>query len=114
MSAVEKCDPLSQAAAAWLEARGLDPVLCERAGLTSGIGRDGAEWLAIPFERDGRRVNRKFRKLTDKAWRQDKGGEQVFWRADCLTDKGLSEQPLLITSNTMLKQKDRHKFSHLN
>jgi twinkle protein len=98
MSALPKDEPkLSTSAAQWLEARGLDSVLCERLGLASGVGRDGCEWLTLPFERDGRRVNRKFRKLADKAWRQDKGGEQVLWRVDCLTDKGLADQPLIIT-----------------
>lgn len=88
---------LSATAAAWLEARGLDPVLCERVGLASGVGRDGFEWLVIPFERNGVRVNRKFRRIDEKAWRQDKGGEQIFWRFDCLADKGLADQPLIIT-----------------
>lgn len=98
MSALAKDEAaLSAKAAAWLEARGLDPVLCERVGLTSGTGRDGCDWIAIPFERDGRRVNRKFRKLDEKAWRQDKGGEQIFWRLDCLKDAGLADQPLIIT-----------------
>lgn len=101
MTAVMKLDrepALSAAAAKWLEARGLDSALCaDRLGLTSGLGRDGREWLSIPFERGGVRVNRKFRQLAEKAWRQDKDGEQIFWRFDAIGDLGLVDQPLIIT-----------------
>ena len=88
---------LSPAAQAFLEARGLDPDLCERLGLTSGQDRAGAEWISIPYERNGVRVNRKFRRIDQKAFRQDTGGEQIFWRMDCLADAGLADEPLIIT-----------------
>ncbi|GIK48010.1 MAG: hypothetical protein BroJett013_07070 [Alphaproteobacteria bacterium] len=101
MSATVKAAPppkgLSAAASAFLEARGLDPDLCERLGLTSGPDRSGRDWIAIPYERNGVRVNRKFRAVDAKEFRQEKGGEQIFWRMDCLADEGLAEQPLLIT-----------------
>ena len=88
---------LSAKAIAFLEARGLDTELCERLGLTSGPDRNGREWIAIPYERAGARVNRKFRAIDAKDFRQDKGGEQIFWRQDCLSDVGLADQPLVIT-----------------
>lgn len=89
---------LSETAAKWLEERGLDSSLCaDKLGLTSFIARDGHEWLTIPYERDGQRVNRKFRQLEPKKFRQDPGGEQIFWRSECLTDAGLADQPLIIT-----------------
>lgn len=88
---------LSASAKAFLEARGLSVDLCERLGLTSGGDRAGTEWIAIPFERKGARVNRKFRRIDEKTFRQDKGGEQIFWRMDCIGDAGLVDEPLIIT-----------------
>lgn len=89
---------LSQVASQWLRARGLDPILCgESLGLHSYTDRAGSEWITIPYERAGQRTNRKYRKIEEKQWRQDKGGEQVFWRVDCLSDVGLIDQPLVIT-----------------
>jgi len=98
MSLVKKTGSLSADAAQWLEARGLDSALCEeRLGLTSFVAKDGHEWLTLPFERNGVQVNRKFRRIDTKEWRQDKGGEQIFWRVDCLADAGLADEPLVIT-----------------
>src|SRR5262249_17955288 len=89
--------PLSPTASAFLKARGLDVELCERLGLRSGKDKDGFEWIVFPFERNGVRVNRKFRSVDGKRFTQDKGGEQLLWRFDCLTDAGLADQPLVIT-----------------
>jgi len=98
MQVVTSKGSLSSTAAKWLSDRALDAGLCEeRLGITSFIAQDGHEWLTIPYERSGARVNRKFRRLDQKQWRQDAGGEQIFWRSDCLTDAGLADQPLIIT-----------------
>lgn len=99
MSAAESNNgaSLSSTAQAFLETRGLDAALCERLGLTSGKDRSGSEWIAFPFERNGVRVNRKFRSVEGKEFKQDKGGEQILWRLDCLADVGLADQPLIIT-----------------
>ena len=88
---------LSQAAQEFLAARGLDVELCERLGLYSGQDRNGVEWLAFPYERNAAEVNTKYRRIDNKAFRQKPGGEQCFWRFDCLTDAALAEQPLVIT-----------------
>jgi twinkle protein len=88
---------LSQKAATFLEARGLDVELALRLGLTSRAGRDGADWLVIPYERNGVKVNEKARRIDQKQWFQTKGGEQVFWRLDAISDPGLTNYPLLIT-----------------
>lgn len=82
---------------AFLKARGLNLEICEQLGLTSGPGRGGIDWVIVPYERNGRRVNRKFRRIDQKAFMQDKGGEQIFWRHDCIADAGLADQPLIIT-----------------
>lgn len=89
--------PLSKAAIAFLENRGLDADLCENLGLTSGLDRDGFSWLMIPYERNGVRVNRKFRRIDEKQFKQDKGGEQILWRVVCVTDDALKDEPLIIT-----------------
>ena len=97
LKAAEAPSGLSTSARAFLEDRGLDTEICERLGLTSGPDRGGREWIAIPYERAGARVNRKFRAVDAKDFRQDKGGEQIFWRNDCIADVGLADQPLIIT-----------------
>lgn len=93
---------LGSKAREWLEARGLDSELCEKQGLASRPSRDGAsEVLIIPFEKDGRIVNRKYRDLAEKRFSQVAGGEQIFWRRDVLKDAGLADQPLVITEGEM-------------
>lgn len=82
----------------FLEARGLDPDLCERLGVVSRPARDGLhDVLVFPFEKSGQIVNRKFRHCGRKEFSQDKGGEQIFWRRDVLDDAALNDQPLVIT-----------------
>ena len=87
---------LSEATVMWLEARGLDAELCDRLGLATAIGRDGGEWLAIPFAGDSGIVNRKYRSITDKKFTQDKGGKQCFWNLKSLFDRSLAGQPIII------------------
>lgn len=99
MTALKSISPsgILPAAQKFLATRGLDADLCERLGLVSGPDQSGSEWIAFPFERNGVRVNRKFRAVDDKRFKQDRGGEQVLWRRDCITDAGLADQPLVIT-----------------
>lgn len=89
---------LSQTAQAFLEARGLDPELCEKLGLTSGRRRDGHEWLLFPYERNGALIVHKLRRIDEKRFDQHPAGaEQIFWREDAIGDAGLADQPLVIT-----------------
>lgn len=88
---------LSPDATTWLEARGLDVEVASQLGLVSVKGRGPDEWLAFPFVEGGRVVNHKYRCLTSKRFQQDKGGKQVFWNHDALTDKTLRDQPVIIT-----------------
>lgn len=89
---------LSLEAREWLRARGLDAVLCEELGLTSGrLRQDGPEWIKIPYEKNGQLVNYKLRSIGSKEWSQKKDGEQVLWRLECLTDAALDNEPLVIT-----------------
>lgn len=80
-----------------LEARGLDIEVCLSLGIVSAHVPGGGEWIAIPFVKNGRVVNHKYRRLDEKDFRQDKGGEQCWWNYDCLLDKTLADQPLVIT-----------------
>lgn len=72
---------MDQAGLEFLENRGLDPELAVKLGLDTENG-----WLVIPHIRGGKTVNRKFRKLDGKEWRQDAGGAKVLWNVDCLED----------------------------
>lgn len=105
MSASLKSVPpsgLSPSGIAFLKARGLDPDLCERLGLTSGRRRDGYEWLLIPYERDGQTVVHKMRRIDEKQFSQHPAGaEQIFWRRDCIADPGIADQPLVITEGEL-------------
>lgn len=84
-----------------LVARGLDPELAVKLGLWSQKGASG-EALVIPFYRDGRIVNRKFRTLGgEKKFWQDKGGQKAFWNEDVLRDDSLVGQPLVVTEGEM-------------
>lgn len=90
---------LSAPAQEWLEERGLDCDLALRYEWESRrpAGVSDGEWLAIPFHRGDRVVNRKYRRLDDKRFMQDKGGAQIFWNESVLDDAGLAHEPLLIT-----------------
>lgn len=84
----------------WLDARGLDPELCDRLGLASR-GASGSEVLIYPFVRKGEIVGRKYRALDQKEggrrfWR-DPGDTLCAYNEDCLRDDSLLDQPLVIT-----------------
>jgi twinkle protein len=57
----------------------------------------GGEWVYFPSVRHGKVVNRKYRRLDRKDFRQDRGGEQCWWNHDCLLDEQLSDQTLVVT-----------------
>lgn len=85
------------------ELRGLDPELAVKLGLHTKPApvAGGDDALVIPFFREGRLVNRKYRTGVapgDKGrlW-QDAGGVQCFWNEDVLRDDTLLKQPLVIT-----------------
>jgi twinkle protein len=79
-----------------LSLRGLDTALLGRLGVTSASIPGGGDWVAFPYVRNGKVVNHKYRRLDMKDFRQDKGGEQCWWNHDCLHDKELADQPLVV------------------
>jgi twinkle protein len=82
----------------WIAARGIDPVLAEKFGLTSTSNANGC-WLTVPYFEAGKVVNRKYRLTTDKRHMMDPGAPLLLWNADCLSaPEVLSGQaPVLIT-----------------
>ena len=69
----------------WIEARGIDPQLAEKFGLTSVV-RDGKRWLSVPYSEAGAIINHKYRLTSEKDHRMDTGAPLSLWNADCLTD----------------------------
>lgn len=94
---------LTEAAAEWLETRGLDVEMALRLGLASKRPPHarGGEWIAIPYVRDGRTVNTKYRWIdappNESKWRQIQGGEKTWWNGDVIRDRTLADEPLIIT-----------------
>lgn len=84
--------------AEWISARGLDPELAEKLGLST-VMREGKNWLAVPYRVGGETLNHKYRLTSEKDHRMDNGAPLALWNADCLSDpKVLSGQaPVVIT-----------------
>lgn len=90
-------DAISQKQAQELERRFLDPELVVSMGGRSVV-RHGSEMLALPFIRDGKVVNHKYRTITgEKRFEQDADAVKCVWNEDCLRDPSLSALPLIIT-----------------
>lgn len=90
---------LTDAAQAWLTDRGLTLETAERFGLESRRpkGVSGGEWIAIPYKRDGRTINHKYRRIDgEKDHRMDQDAEKPFWNFDAITNPKLQDQPLVI------------------
>jgi twinkle protein len=91
---------LSEEIVEQLESRGLDEELAAKLQWDSQPPKRGGgdHALIIPFIREGKTVNRKFRTLGDpkKFW-QDTAGVQCFWNEDCLRDDTLVDEALIIT-----------------
>jgi len=89
---------LTEALASKLEERGIDRELASEKGLHALRNGSGNDALVIPFFREGKVVNRKFRTLgAEKKFWQDKGGIKCVWNEDILRDESLFGTPLIIT-----------------
>lgn len=91
-------DPTSEA---WLEMRSIEIELALRYGVKSARHPVLGDTLAIPYFRDGKIFNHKYRRLHDKAFMQDKGADKALWNVDVVYDKGLVDFDLLITEGEM-------------
>ena len=85
-----------------LQDRGINIELAEKLGLHTLPIKGGGECLAIPFNKEGAVVNRKFRTFGEKKrfW-QEANGQKCFWNEDVLRDDSLIAQPLIITEGEM-------------
>lgn len=92
---------LTDDAAKALEARGLCLETATRYGIGSPARGGGGDAIAIPFIRDGKVVNTKFRTFAAKKFWQTAGGVQCAWNEDCLRDDTLRDQPLIITEGEL-------------
>jgi twinkle protein len=82
---------------AWLDARGIDPALAEKMGLTTTRDGDGF-WLTVPYLERGEPVNHKYRLTAEKRHRMDAGAPLGLWNADCLSHpEVLAGAPVVIT-----------------
>lgn len=86
---------LNKTAQAWLQARGITPRLALGHGLES-VARGTGEWIAIPYLRNGKRLNAKYRRIDQKAHQQDKGAEKLVWNEDALREPEFTG-PVIIT-----------------
>jgi twinkle protein len=68
----------------WIAARGIDPVIAEKFGLTTTL-REGARWLTIPYVWKGEAVNHKYRLTSQKDHRMDSGAPLTLCNADVLS-----------------------------
>lgn len=84
-----------------LEARGLCPETATLYGIGSPVRGGGGDAIAIPFVRDGKTVNTKFRTFAPKKFWQTAGGVQCAWNEDTLRDDTLRDQPLIITEGEL-------------
>src|SRR5262245_55271315 len=93
-------DMLSEEHQAWLEERGIDLEVVTRYGLyTDRQGHNGRD-LVIPYRRDDKIVNRKYRG-PQKRFRQDPGAPRMFWNEDSLRDATLANEPLVVTEGEL-------------
>jgi twinkle protein len=79
-------DMLSEEHQQWFEARGFDLELVTRYAIYTDWQSQGGRVLAIPYRRDGKVINRKYRGPAPRA----------FWNEDCLRDTTLANEPLVI------------------
>jgi twinkle protein len=103
MSTETQTRGLSDKHLAQIEERGLDTEVAVRMGLHSVPSKNGGgELCVIPFYREGKIANRKYRtdltqgSSSGKMW-QDKGVEKLCFNEDCLRDDSLLGHPLVIT-----------------
>jgi twinkle protein len=91
---------LSEEHQKWLEGRGLDLEIATSYGLyTDRQSHDGRD-LVIPYRRDGKTINHKYRG-PQKRFRQDPGAPRAFWNEDCLRDATLASEPLVVTEGEL-------------
>lgn len=82
----------------WINARGIDPALAEKLGLSTKSDA-GGNWLSVPYVERGRVVNHKYRLTREKKHRMDPGAPLCLWNHDLLLDPAVQagDTPVIIT-----------------
>ena len=80
---------------AWIEARGIDPILAEEFGLET-VRRGDAHWLAVPYVERGETLNHKYRRTGAKDHRMDDGAPLTLWNSDALSHPEVLQGSALI------------------
>jgi twinkle protein len=91
---------LTEEHAAWLQGRGLEPEIAIRFGLYSEQQKSNGRVLVIPYVREGKVINHKYRG-PNKTFRQDTGAPRSLWNEDILRDTTLANEPLIITEGEL-------------
>ena len=91
---------LSEEHQKWLTARGLDLETATRYGLFTDRQSPGGRDLVIPYRRNGKIINHKYRG-PQKRFRQDPGAPRSLWNEDALRDATLASEILLITEGEL-------------
>lgn len=97
---------LSERTIALLERRGLDIELCDRLGIETASAPDGGDdWIAIPYVRNGVVCHHKYRRVIKRDpppnFSMDKGAETFWFNIDCIADRTLADQPLVVTEGEL-------------
>lgn len=92
---------LSDNATTFLTDRGLDVEVALKLGLESSPSAGGGEDLIFPYLVGTETVNRKYRYLRQKGFRQDKGGVKCVWNFNVLLDPTLANEPVIITEGEL-------------
>jgi twinkle protein len=91
---------LSTKHADWLQTRGISEKAATRFGISTVQHGTIGSAIAIPFVKDGKTVNHKYRG-SGKVFRMDEGAEKTFWNVDCLKRSDLRDMPILVTEGEM-------------
>jgi twinkle protein len=80
----------------WLQGRGISEKTAIRFGLFTAQQESNGRALAIPFVKDGKVINHKYRGPGKRFW-MDAGAEKTFWNVDCLARPELRGEPIIVT-----------------
>jgi twinkle protein len=84
----------------WLQRRGISEKTAIRFGLFTVPQESSGPTLAVPFIKDGKVINHKYRGPNKRFW-MDADAEKTFWNVDCLVRPEIKGEPILVTEGEM-------------
>jgi twinkle protein len=84
----------------WLAGRGISEKTAIRFGLFTDTQQSNGRVLAVPFIKNGKVINHKYRGPNKKFW-MDKDAEKTFWNFDAIARAGIKDEPLLVVEGEM-------------